>query len=219
MANWVTQKVLAACCRGPALLGLPARPRLPARTPRERCLSVLLPSSLFSPQLPYSSRGGLARCLPSGSPLAPGILKLAAVSPGVHLSLTWQGIWPAGVCSLLPHKLSLSRLHGSTSPWDFPRPLWAQQKLCWHFRDVWVWVCTEDQMLSQFPACTAPSLTGIFLDHSGHSSSFTLIFRMLRSGSAQRTQGLVITWILHTGWVFFAPEHPLLSQSYGFFLN
>lgn len=48
VANWVTQKVLAACCRGPALRGLPARPRLQARRPRELWPSV--PSSPFPPQ-------------------------------------------------------------------------------------------------------------------------------------------------------------------------
>lgn len=53
--------------------------------------------------------------------------------------------------------------------------------------------------LSQFPTCTAPLLGRIFLDCSGHSSSSAVIFGMFGSGSAQKTQGLVITWILHTG--------------------
>lgn len=92
-------------------------------------------------------RGGLAHSLPSGSSLAPLILKLqgvAAVSPEAHLSLTGQGILPAGLGFSASQAIQISHLHSSTSQWDFPKPLWPQQQLCCHFWDVWIWVCTED---------------------------------------------------------------------------
>lgn len=48
VANWVIRKVLAACCRDPALPGSPPHPRLQARIPRELCLP-LLPAQLPVP--------------------------------------------------------------------------------------------------------------------------------------------------------------------------
>lgn len=165
----------AACLLpGPSASWLPTPFPAPG-THSPAALSFCTPGSPHSQFVP--SQGGLARSVASGSSLAPGILKLrrvVAVSPGAHLSLTWQGTLPAGLSFTASQALPVPHLHSSTPRWDFPRPL--------------------------------------------QSSSSAVIFRMFGSGSAQRTHELVITWILHTRWVFFAPEHILLSQSFlGFF--
>lgn len=114
----------AACLLpGPSASWLPTPFPAPG-THSPAALSFCTPSSPHSQFVP--SRGGLARSVPSGSSLAPGILKLhrvVAVSPGAHLSLTWQGTLPAGLSFTASQALPVPHLHSSTSQWDFPRPL------------------------------------------------------------------------------------------------
>lgn len=154
------------CCLGRALPAF--RPHLQARTPRERCLSVL-PGPLPVPPT-------ATLCHPEeGWPilLPPGILKLrgvVAVSPGAHLSLAWQGALPAGLRLSLP--LRLSQFPTCTAPLlsgifpDLPR---AEQHLCCHFQDVWIWVCTEDPRSGGFctlDGCSLLQSTFCSLNHS-----------------------------------------------------
>lgn len=136
----------AACLLpGPSASWLPTPFPAPG-THSPAALSFCTPGSPHSQFVP--SQGGLARSVASGSSLAPGILKLrrvVAVSPGAHLSLTWQGTLPAGLCLSLP--LRLSQFPTCTAPLlggIFPDPSRAEQQLCCHFQDVWIWVCTED---------------------------------------------------------------------------
>lgn len=135
----------AACCWDPALPSPACSAGTHAPAPGNFCAPCPAPSSPHSQSVP--SQRALAHSL--ASPLAPGVLNLqrgAAVSPGAHLSLSWQGILPAGLCLFLiaSQALPVSHLHSSTSRWNFPRRFWAQQQLCCHFWDVWIWVCTED---------------------------------------------------------------------------
>lgn len=105
----------AACLLpGPSASWLPTPFPAPG-THSPAALSFCTPGSPHSQFVP--SQGGLARSVASGSSLAPGILKLrrvVAVSPGAHLSLTWQGTLPAGLCLSLP--LGLSQFPTCTAP-------------------------------------------------------------------------------------------------------
>lgn len=142
VANWVIQKVLPAAgtqlCR--------AQPALQARTPQHREFLCPLPCSQLPPQpvcaIPKSS--GPLSCLR----LTPGSRNAAerccSVSWGSPFPVLAGNIACRAVFLTASQALPNSHLHSSTSQWDFPRLFWAQQQLCCHFWDVWIWVCTED---------------------------------------------------------------------------